>query len=328
MKILLVSNQIFADGRVTNPVLQRMASSMERDNRVDPVTMMPVVYTYSGLRAIRNIAKNSDIIHIHFGGLYALAVWLFLIGVRKPKIITFHGTDIHAKATKTEKSVLSKVKIKLNQYASFISILAFDRIGFVALEMEHYVPGVLKGVIKKKSFVQSLGVDYSLFQPKEIAEARKILHLDEKKYALFSTISNTNIKRQDIAEAIISELGDSFRLLVMCGVKPSEVPVYINACDFLLLTSDEEGSPNIIRECLALDKPVFSVKVGDAEKQLNGLDNSCIIDRDPLRAAKIIKDSLSKPYSDNTRESLRKRLDFDRLNKAIIDMYEKLIITR
>ncbi len=328
MKILLVSNQIFADGRVTNPVLQRMASSMERDNRAGSVTMMPVVYTYSGLRAIRNIAKNSDIIHIHFGGLYALAVWLFLIGVRKPKIITFHGTDIHAKAIKTEKSVLSKVKIKLNQYASFISILAFDRIGFVALEMEHYVPGVLKGVIKKKSFVQSLGVDYSLFQPKEIAEARKILHLDGKKYALFSTISNTNIKRQDIAEAIISELGDSFRLLVMCGVKPSEVPVYINACDFLLLTSDEEGSPNIIRECLALDKPVFSVKVGDAEKQLNGLDNSCIIDRDPLRAAKIIKDSLSKPYSDNTRESLRKRLDFDRLNKAIIDMYEKLIIIR
>lgn len=328
MKILLVSNQIFADGRVTNPVLQRMASSMERDNRVGSVTMMPVVYTYSGLRAIRNIAKNSDIIHIHFGGLYALAVWLFLIGVRKPKIITFHGTDIHAKAIKTEKSVLSKVKIKLNQYASFISILAFDRIGFVALEMEHYVPGVLKGVIKKKSFVQSLGVDYSLFQPKEIAEARKILHLDGKKYALFSTISNTNIKRQDIAEAIISELGDSFRLLVMCGVKPSEVPVYINACDFLLLTSDEEGSPNIIRECLALDKPVFSVKVGDAEKQLNGLDNSCIIDRDPLRAAKIIKDSLSKPYSDNTRESLRKRLDFDKLNKAIIDMYEKLIFTR
>ena len=328
MKILLVSNQIFADGRVTNPVLQRMASSMERDNRVGSVTMMPVVYTYSGLRAIRNIAKNSDIIHIHFGGLYALAVWLFLIGVRKPKIITFHGTDIHGKAIKTEKSVLSKVKIKLNQYASFISILAFDRIGFVALEMEHYVPGVLKGVIKKKSFVQSLGVDYSLFQPKEIAEARKILHLDGKKYALFSTISNTNIKRQDIAEAIISELGDSFRLLVMCGVKPSEVPVYINACDFLLLTSDEEGSPNIIRECLALDKPVFSVKVGDAEKQLNGLDNSCIIDRDPLRAAKIIKDSLSKPYSDNTRESLRKRLDFDRLNKAIIDMYEKLIFTR
>ena len=66
MKILLVSNQIFADGRVTNPVLQRMASSLERDNRVGSVTMMPVVYTYSGLRAIRNIAKNSDIIHIHF----------------------------------------------------------------------------------------------------------------------------------------------------------------------------------------------------------------------------------------------------------------------
>lgn len=40
----------------------------------------------------------------------------------------------------------------------------------------------------------------------------------------------------------------------MCGVKPDEVPYYINACEFALLTSDEEGSPNIIREVLSLNK--------------------------------------------------------------------------
>ena len=328
MKILLVSNQIFNDGRVTNPVLQRMRDSMLRDVRVNDVVMMSVSYSIGGMRSIRRAAKQCDIVHIHFGGLYALAIWMFLIGVSAPKLVTFHGTDIHAKAIKTEKRLISKLKIRLNQYASFFSIVVFDRVGFVAKEMEHYVPKCLARCLQKKAFLQSLGVDYQKFQLMEQDGAKAKLKLDEKKQALFSTISNTNIKRQDIAEAIIEVLGSDYELLIMCGVKPSEVPVYINACDFLLLTSDEEGSPNIIRECLALDKPVFSVKVGDAEKQLNGLDNSCIIDRDPLRAAKIIKDSLSKPYSDNTRESLRKRLDFDRLNKAIIDMYEKLIITR
>lgn len=324
MKILLVSNQIYNDGRVTNPVLSRMANSMKRDNRVDDVVMMSVSYSIGGMLSIRKAAKQCDIIHIHFGGLYASAIWLFLFGVKKPKLITFHGTDIHAKAIKTEKSIISKLKIKLNQYASFFSIVAFDRIGFVAKEMEQYVPKCFLRVLQRKAFLQSLGVDYQKFQLMDQSTAKAKLKLDEKKHALFSTISNTNIKRQDIAEAIIKVLGSEYELLIMCGVKPSEVPVYINACDFLLLTSDEEGSPNIIRECLALNKPVFSVKVGDAEKQLHGLEISCIIDRDPLRAAKEIKKSLSKHYSDNTRESLRSRLDFDSLNKSIIDMYEQL----
>ena len=325
MKVLLVSNQIFNDGRVTNPVLQRMKVSMLRDDRVEDVAMMSVSYSVVGMLSIRKAAKRCDIVHIHFGGLYALSIWFFLIGVSVPKLITFHGTDIHAKAIKTEKRLISKLKIRLNQYASFLSIVIFNRVGFVAKEMEQYVPNCLGSILQRKAFLQSLGVDYHNFQLMEKNSAKTKLKLNEKKHALFSTISNTNIKRQDIAEAIVKELGSEYELLAMCGVKPSEVPVFINACDFLLLTSDEEGSPNIIRECLALNKPVFSVKVGDAEKQLQGLVNSCIIDRDPLRAANEIKDTLRKPYSDNTRESLRSRLDFDSLNKKVIDIYESLI---
>lgn len=326
MRILFVSNQIFTDGRVTNPVLQRMKDSMLRDSRVEEVSMMPVMYSFLGLKAIRCAAKKTDIIHVHFGGLYAFAIWFLLLGINSPKIITFHGTDIHAKAIKTEKRGLTKIKIKLNQYASFLSIIAFDRIGFVAKEMKQYVPRCLSRKMKRKAFLQSLGVDYQGFQLMEQKDARARLHLDTcYYYALFSTISNTNIKRQDIAEAIVKELGDNYKLLVMCGVKPNEVPLYINASDFLLLTSDEEGSPNIIRESLSLNKPVFSVNVGDSFAQLKGLNNSRIIDRDPSIASKQIVETMCKPYSDDTRETMRDRLDFDDLNKRIIDIYEELL---
>lgn len=325
MKILLVSNQIFTDGRVSNPVLTRMGDSMRRDIRVEGIGLMPVEYSINGLMAIRKAARESDITHIHFGGIYALVVWLFLVGVKRPKLITFHGTDIHAKAIKTEKKILSKVKIKLNQFASFLSILAFDKVGFVAQEMENYVPSILKRKLQKKAFLQSLGVDYDTFSLMEQSVAKEKLQLNSCKYALFSTISNTNIKRQDIAEAIIKEMGARYELLVMCGVRPGDVPVYINACDFLLLTSDEEGSPNIIRECLALNKPVFSVNVGDAALQLDGLNNSRIIGREPLSAARVILESLDSDYTDNTREVLRNRLDFDCLNKKVIDIYASLI---
>lgn len=325
MNVLLVSNQIFNDDRVTNPILTRMATSMKRDGRVEEVRLMPVDYSIKGLMAIRKAANENNITHVHFGGLYALCVWFFLIGVKRPKLITFHGTDIHAKAIKTEKGLLSKIKIKLNQYSSFLSILVFDRVGFVAKEMEEYVPRCFRGKLRKKAFLQSLGVDYDSFKLMDQDVAKNKLQLDNKRYALFSTISNTNIKRQDIAEAIIKEMGGDYQLLVMCGVKPNEVPVYVNACDFLLLTSDEEGSPNIIRECLALNKPVFSVNVGDASYQLFGLTNSSIIERKPRIAAKTIINKIQLPYKDDTRSSLRNRLDFDYLNKDVIDIYESLI---
>ena len=310
MKILLISNQIFTDGRVTNPVLTRMGNSMRKDSRVEDVKLMPVDYSFKGLLAIRRVARENDIVHIHFGGLYALAIWIFLIGVKVPKLITFHGTDIHAKAIKTEKRLLSKIKIKLNQYASFLSILAFDRVGFVAKEMERYVPDCLNGKLRRKAFLQSLGVDYGSFKLMDQDVAKNKLQLGNKRYALFSTISNTNIKRQDIAEAIIKEMGDDYELLVMHGVRPSEVPCYINACCFLLLT---------------LNKPIFSVNVGDAALQLKGLTNSRIIERNPAIASKEIQDTLCKEYVDNTRDNLRERLDFDCLNKKVIDIYEYFV---
>ena len=91
--------------------------------------------------------------------------------VRRQRL-SFHGTDIHAKAIKTEKKLLSKLKIKLNQYASFLSLLAFDKVGFVAKEMEQYVPKCLGGTLKRKSFLQSLGVDYHSFQMIRKEEAK------------------------------------------------------------------------------------------------------------------------------------------------------------
>lgn len=65
------------------------------------------------------------------------------------------------------------------------------------------------------------------------------------------------------------------------------------------------GSPNIIREALFLNKPVFSVNVGDAAKQLERLHNSAIISREPKEAIEQIKLVILRTYTDNTRETLQ-----------------------
>lgn len=322
MKVLLVSNQHPNDKGVGNPIMYRMRNALQEDERVEKVEFVPFYNSLSSIKNIRSAAMEYDVVHIHFGGLYALLLWFALIGVKSKKFITFHGTDIHAKALKTAKDWKERLKIHLNQKASFLSIRLFDRCGFVAKEMMDYVPSCLNKPMQKKAFLQPLGVDYTSFMVMEKATARKELGKnDDKKLILFSDVSNTSIKRRDIAESIVRELGEEYELMIMCGVKPNEVPYYINACDFALLTSDEEGSPNIIREVLSLNKPFFSVEVGDAAMQLAGLQNSCIISRDPKEAAATIHEYLNKDYTDNTREKLRERLDFTRINRGVVNKY-------
>lgn len=326
MKVLLISNQGMTDGIIGNPVMLRMRDSLLADERIENVLMLRCKNPLLVRKELREKANKSDVIHIHFGGMYALLTWFLLMGINRPKLITFHGTDIHAKTIKTTKSIASKIRIKLNQWASFISIYLFDKVGFVAEDMMCYIPKNVKKYLLKKCFIQKLGVDYNTFIEIDKKEAKSRLKLtDSIKYVLFSDISGGSIKRRDIAIRIVEKLGEPYHLLIMCGVNPNEVPVYINACDFVLLTSDEEGSPNIIREALSLNKPVFSVEVGDARKQLEELENSAIISRDPYEAACAIKDVLDKPYSDNSRETKRSLLDLNEITKEVINIYELII---
>ena len=325
MKVLLISNQHTNKQGVGNPIMYRMRNALAYDERINQVVFMPAYNSISSLIELRKCAKNYDVVHIHFGGICALFIWVFMLGVKTKKFITFHGTDIHAKAMKTAKSRKERLKIYLNQKASFLSIFLFDKCGFVAEEMIDYVPKYLDKQMQEKAFLQPLGVDYSIFVSMDKIVAQDHLGIAHKNYMLFSDVSNTSIKRRDIAAAIAKELENKYELLIMSGVKPSDVPYYINACDFDLLTSDEEGSPNIIREVLSMNKPFFSVEVGDAAKQLDGLMNSAIISRDAKEAAKMINATMAKVYTDNTRETRKDRLDFVMINNRIVDIYIEIL---
>ena len=73
---------------------------------------------------------------------------------------------------------------------------------------------------------------------------------------------------------------------------------------------------------------VPSVEVGDAALQLNGLNNSRIISRSPKEASRVILETLSDSYTDNTREMLASKLDFESCNKKIIDLYKRILVKK
>jgi glycosyltransferase involved in cell wall biosynthesis len=65
------------------------------------------------------------------------------------------------------------------------------------------------------------------------------------------------------------------------------MPYLMNACDAMVFTSRQEGSPNVVKEALACNLPVVSVPVGDVPERLRGVEGCelCADDRPETIAA-------------------------------------------
>jgi teichuronic acid biosynthesis glycosyltransferase TuaC len=75
--------------------------------------------------------------------------------------------------------------------------------------------------------------------------------------------------------------GLDVELHAAAAVPHDQMPAWLNAADVLLVTSAQEGSPNVGREALACGTPVVSVPVGDVARQLAGIDGCHVVDDDP-----------------------------------------------
>jgi glycosyltransferase involved in cell wall biosynthesis len=69
----------------------------------------------------------------------------------------------------------------------------------------------------------------------------------------------------------------------------------MSACDALLLTSDVEGSPMVIKEAMACNLPVVSVRVGDVPEVIGGVPGCALAERDPDDIAAKLVEILREP---------------------------------
>lgn len=204
-------------------------------------------------RRLRRLLRGEsfDLVHAHYG----LAGWCALLAGARPLIVSFHGTDVRH-------GVVGPLSRRLAWRADLVA--AVSRALFAPEDGRPGLPCV------PGSAVLPCGPDLGRFRPLPRSEARRTLGLDPGgRYLLFPANPARSEKRADRAAGLAAASGAE--LLTGGAIDPDEMPLWVNAANAVLVTSDYEGFGLACLEALACDVPVLSTPVGIAPFALGGV---------------------------------------------------------
>ena len=260
---------------------------------------------------IRSMVKDCDLVHCHLS--YSGMAYLLATGNSKPMVFS-SVDDVKNQPRKIDRlffNILSRVAKAI----IFKNDLRIDD----KESRFHYLPN---------------GVNTELFQPMDKAIARKKLGLDEqRKYILFVAAAGIKRKekRYDKYCAVIKHLSEKGNIcfpLIMTNIERSQTPYYYNACDALLVTSDYEGSPNMVKEAMACNLPVVSVDVGNVRLMLSHCCASFVSNSGSIvELAELLEKSLKIKERNEREQIFSKQLDMERVADKLVFLYEKVLNT-
>jgi glycosyltransferase involved in cell wall biosynthesis len=218
------------------------------------------LFTFSSLgaagyvEAIREARRrfrgsHYDVVHAHFG----LNIWPSL-GVRADVHgVTLHGTDL------------------AHPRSRLITTAGLPFMDLVAPVSEPLRARLPKRWIRGRTEVLPTGVDLGRFRRIDRREARRALGLEQSgRYLLFPADPARLEKRHDRSREVAGEVP----LLALGRVDPGQVPLWVNAADAVLVTSERESFGLAVLEALACDVPVLSTPVGIAPEVLPGVEGA------------------------------------------------------
>ncbi len=167
-----------------------------------------------------------------------------------------------------------------------------------------------------------------MFCPRDRNVARATLGWDPRERIVLFNGSLRRLKRPDLARAAVSAAGrrcDRVRLVELDGTQPPDlVPVMMNAADCLILTSDHEGSPNVVKEAIASGLPVVTRDVGDVRQRLAGVEPSKVTGDTPEELGDALAEILRAPARSNG-PSAAAEFSIDSIAEKIVAVYQAVL---
>jgi glycosyltransferase involved in cell wall biosynthesis len=279
----------------------------------------PLNYVRAWLRVQRKLSSHSyDLVHAQFGQSALLA-----LPRRVPLVVTFRGSDLLGHLG--DKDARPTFRGKLLQQICRLLALRANAVIVVAEHMKRHL------YRSTRAHVVPSGIDMDLFccVPQDEARRKIGLPLDER-LILFVGRPGWAGKRFELSEQAVEILNRNLpaKLVVAGNVDHRTIPLYMNACDALVFTSAQEGSPNVIKEALACDLPIVSVDVGDVASRIGQIEGCevCADDRPETIAASLDR-VLRRGQRIAGRESV-KSLDENITTRQVIDIYQKVMVSR
>lgn len=226
--------------------------------------------TYWGLsrRVLRRLtASPVDVVHVMYGGVMAREVAKCVQD--RPLIVTFHGSDLLGE------NLSGRLRKWISAYGVLCSHKAASKARGIVTVSRTLSEALPKHIDRTKIRVIPCGIDLERFKPLDHEQSCHRLNWEPQKFhVLFPANTGDPVKRPALARAAVKLLGArgiDAELHYLSSVANTEVPVWMNASNVLLLTSLHEGSPTVVKEALACNVPVVSVDIGDVRERIEGI---------------------------------------------------------
>ena len=255
-----------------------------------------------GMRAYLRLARATrrhvrearyDVVHAHYGFSGIAARAQFAV----PLVVTFHGSDVNPRVDLSGSRTMAG---RLESISSRVLARLVDQVIVVSADLA-------RG-LRSRATVIPVGVDLAAFAPTARDDARAQLNLrPEGRYVMFAADGGVPLKRYALAQQAVKlvqeDLPDT-ELIAVHGRPHQEMPVWMNACDALIITSTSEGSSVVLKEALACNLPVVSVPVGDAVERLGGVEGCRVVAAELHAIADALKHVLCSPRPASARGSI------------------------
>ncbi|WP_255194945.1 glycosyltransferase family 4 protein [Halorarius litoreus] len=224
----------------------------------------PLEYARFYAETVREAVAGHDLVHANYGLVGPLA----LAQPVRPVVLTLWGSELLS-----DRGWLDRWSRVAARHSDAV-VVPSQRLAAELDESHDLVP---------------FGVDTERFRPIDRARAReRVGWVPDRRHVLFPYDPTRPVKNFPRAERVVGRLPDDVVLQTVSGVAYDEMPYYMNASDALLVASDYESGPMVVKEAAACNVPVVSTDVGFVAEVLDGVSNSAV-----ARSESALVDALS-----------------------------------